>query len=877
MKVRMGQEVIDVESTEDDSGERVFSTALSTHSSIVTLLDNLLDTFLTSTTTTATAMSIKGEEDDEDEDWPEVHMEDDNESWENLMSVDPTLSGAEVLKYCLQTDLEFLTTSDLGTVDRMTGMAKHQLERRQSSFVMREALDSKMECLQLSDGLSVQPLPSALAVKMSLELYDVDETIEHALQLLGLNADFPLHVLLTFDQSAVDMTTWSDILPATHVHFWQRIPSAAGGVCGGGIAADDAQTSSRSFSLESYLPKIAHAYYSQHEKDISTSQVFEGLLFHIKDYLGKCTNYCVICSTRHEGDSTRLRPCNRELCLFSFEEVGLGCNVLAEIRNHPQLVNLDLTLASAAIVSNRAEQIFEPFPSFCLLHQEARTRSGYFDNGDEKASKKTNKDLPTLVKLVRQLPPLSEIPAHVATERDLREWLRSTSAIHNSTNSRTTSTDTDNNSNSVNNNMIYKLIKFVLATNRLNLQHLDGGQLIPGLPPDATQYAVVHNSPDKEAAFQLLKEKHGSFFAWHGSSTENWYSILRNGLRILSNTKLMTAGAAYGRGIYVSPTTQVSMGYSTKSSSSSGGWTHSSFQSGSVALGIFEVINNGVTSKNHSNDTIWVVNDDACITIRYLLVCSPTVQREMNNVDIRKIDLASHFSTLVESLHTASLTSTRVQERRQLQLQRAEQRALYRMQQEDALALQDEQRYQVNHVKAEVAKMTGQGSRVATTVLMKEIRKMARQQLRSANPFYRMEIVDENCYHWNVALTVGGFGDCQLAKDLKAYAKKYQRPAEVSLEIIFPEQFPFSPPFVRVVRPRFKFHTGHVTVGGSICMELLTSSGWSPGYSVEAILVQIQADMIAGGGSVDMANATKDYSMAEAREAFTRVARQHGW
>jgi hypothetical protein len=33
---------------------------------------------------------------------------------------------------------------------------------------------------------------------------------------------------------------------------------------------------------------------------------------------------------------------------------------------------------------------------------------------------------------------------------------------------------------------------------------------------------------------------------------------------------------------------------------------------------------------------------------------------------------------------------------------------------------------------------------------------------------------------------------------------------------------PFSPPFIRVVEPRFAFHTGHVTIGGSICMELLT-------------------------------------------------------
>ena len=52
------------------------------------------------------------------------------------------------------------------------------------------------------------------------------------------------------------------------------------------------------------------------------------------------------------------------------------------------------------------------------------------------------------------------------------------------------------------------------------------------------------------------------------------------------------------------------------------------------------------------------------------------------------------------------------------------------------------------------------------------------------------------------------------------------------------------PPFVRVLRPRFKFLTGHVTVGGSICMQMLTKSGWSPANNMEVLyLVTLQYDM----------------------------------
>lgn len=52
-----------------------------------------------------------------------------------------------------------------------------------------------------------------------------------------------------------------------------------------------------------------------------------------------------------------------------------------------------------------------------------------------------------------------------------------------------------------------------------------------------------------------------------------------------------------------------------------------------------------------------------------------------------------------------------------------------------------------------------------------------------------------------------------------------------------------SPPFIRVVRPRFRGFGqgggGHVTVGGALCMELLTNSGWSAVSSLESVLLQV--------------------------------------
>lgn len=60
----------------------------------------------------------------------------------------------------------------------------------------------------------------------------------------------------------------------------------------------------------------------------------------------------------------------------------------------------------------------------------------------------------------------------------------------------------------------------------------------------------------------------------HGSSLINWFSIHQTGIRTMSKSKYMSAGAAYGNGIYLSDNPSVSYSYSTTDPSN--GWTKSS-------------------------------------------------------------------------------------------------------------------------------------------------------------------------------------------------------------------------------------------------------------------------------------------------------------
>ena len=47
-----------------------------------------------------------------------------------------------------------------------------------------------------------------------------------------------------------------------------------------------------------------------------------------------------------------------------------------------------------------------------------------------------------------------------------------------------------------------------------------------------------------------------------------------------------------------------------------------------------------------------------------------------------------------------------------------------------------------------------------------------------------------------------------LARDLQQYARQCRCRPVVEVEMKFPKDYPMTPPFVRIVRPRFQFLTG---------------------------------------------------------------------
>ncbi|KAL2180140.1 uncharacterized protein P884DRAFT_218939 [Thermothelomyces heterothallicus CBS 202.75] len=178
----------------------------------------------------------------------------------------------------------------------------------------------------------------------------------------------------------------------------------------------------------------------------------------------------------------------------------------------------------------------------------------------------------------------------------------------------------------------------------------------------------------------------------------------------------------------------------------------------------------------------------------------------------------------------------------------------------------------------------------ATRALSRELRDL--QALQAKTPLHELGwYIDfdyvSNLYQWIIELHSFDIS-LPLAQDMKL-----AQVTSVVLELRFGSDFPFSPPFVRVVRPRFlpfmEGGGGHVTAGGAMCMELLTESGWSPANSMESVLLQVRmalCNLEPRPARLDPGLLRKtgarpgykgDYSIGEAIEAFTRAAKSHGW
>ncbi|KAF7910678.1 uncharacterized protein EAF01_002188 [Botrytis porri] len=485
------------------------------------------------------------------------------------------------------------------------------------------------------------------------------------------------------------------------------------------------------------------------------------------------------------------------------------------------------------------------------------------------------------------------------------------------------------------------LLRWVIASNRSCLVQVDKcpGQMDSVLAdakirPDQKvsqigenwmQFRFAQGSPDKEERFlNALKEqqtsldpKYPTLFAFHGSALQNWHSIIRHGL----DFKETLNGRAFGHGVYHAQDQSISCQYSN-GRNVAGSWPGSQLKIMSV-MSVNEIIN--CPKQFVSSNPYLVVQHIDWIQCRYLLVqiegqviATPDATREIqseieqdpkytarstNNKPIGvpycaasvsrafRNDDAGSSSPCKKLKGMSSLNGTGyVSEAEDI-----EDINFLISDDEDEVGISSSGSKNLEASKTDFVPGSLDQSKLpmlgppayatpsATMRLSRELKAILKVQ--NSTPLHELgwyidENLVENIYQWIIELH-SFESTLPLARDLKESGQN-----SVVIEIRFGKEYPHSPPFVRVVKPRFlPFMSGgggHVTAGGALCMELLTNSGWSAVSSIESVLLQVRLALMSMDpkpARLESNDPQKqgEYGTQEAMAAFIRACNMHGW
>eukprot|EP00698_Gefionella_okellyi_P012841 TRINITY_DN3488_c0_g1_i1.p1 TRINITY_DN3488_c0_g1~~TRINITY_DN3488_c0_g1_i1.p1 ORF type:complete len:698 (+),score=128.31 TRINITY_DN3488_c0_g1_i1:1408-3501(+) len=341
----------------------------------------------------------------------------------------------------------------------------------------------------------------------------------------------------------------------------------------------------------------AHLYDDYQESDLVMTKPidFKGhtdsflmTSLHILDwFIGTCNLHCIICDNLLKYGGLKPSICERALCNFSYEQYGLGSDLAAEVRYAPELIDMLISFACASTKGRTPEVNFDPYPLGVRVDLKAFGKSGELSFGESKSTK----DFAMISKVLDAMPSLDEMRKHAISPESLKAYL---DGIHP---------------------LCYPLLRWLISSNRAHMQLLPPGKQIKGMGTK-WQFLMLTAPAEKEAKFRAAKEQYGSHYAFHGSSIWNWHSILRIGLKNFSNTSRMTAGAAYGPGIYLAGNSSISAGYM----GAGVGWSKSVFGHQNLScIAIAEVIKQKSYDKGGG---IFVVPNEDHVVTRYFHVFS---------------------------------------------------------------------------------------------------------------------------------------------------------------------------------------------------------------------------------------------------------------
>lgn len=304
---------------------------------------------------------------------------------------------------------------------------------------------------------------------------------------------------------------------------------------------------------------------------------------------------CCNCGEKLGVYSLKLSCCSKDLCKHAFLNLGVGANIVGEIKRDQLANDLLISLASCAFNAPKTPPVFEPSPE--------------------------SQGLKLTEKFFKELPPMNTICQRCNNDTELIDLI----GIDN-----------------------FNILRFFILSNKAQLINLNTNQSIKIPKFKGYQFLATFVSPESELKFLEKKKQFGAKWFWHGSRTERWYRILHTGLKDYGNTKYqLHAGPIYGDGIYMSDSYQYSSWYCNPADNK---YAHSVLPKQLLVISLTEnAAVPDLVGPVHPNE-FTQRDDNACIT-RILLVSNGANHR--NNYSL--VGSQYDFNTLKEKLNVPSL------------------------------------------------------------------------------------------------------------------------------------------------------------------------------------------------------------------------------
>lgn len=628
-----------------------------------------------------------------------------------------------------------------------------------------------------------------------------------------------------------------------------------------------------------------------------------------------CPRFCLVCHQRIQTDFVAIKPyvCDKGLCAYQFYALSFGTSIEYDLIHNPAVVDL---LVSFACVSALEGQLCEelpvgiglrvPRPSRAIggrvvqqYHHTSTVQQPYdafdLEPGHDGLYEFDKMPLAwqrgAIVDMLNKIPRVSEMRRYLLK-------LAEQGKARGRHNIRNMADDVPA--------AAWTLLRWCVASCTAYIEELShSSERVQNMETSGMyhQFRFSVGSPQAEAKFQAAvrnaittdshAKKYPTIYAWHGSPLLNWHSIIRQGLHY----KDIAHGRAYGNGVYFAKDANISMSYARPSSSR---WKNSELVP-TTALAIAEIVNQ--TSKFVSTNPYYVVPDVTWISTRYLLVqsaaVSQTIKDPESGVKVKTISLDPsnqifmHNKAIGIPILTDHLELIVKENRKNLKDKPMDDddREVFEYEERPStpprILPKDDWKHDPDWVAQtdyHLLQPPSQASPMSAMHLQKELKFIMDEQrkaksLKELGYYMSPDLIGDNLFQWIVELH--SFDkNLPLAKDM---AKNNIN--SLLFEIRFPPTFPHSPPFFRLIKPRLlpflQGGGGHITAGGSVCMDLLVQDGWLPSYNIAAVLLQIRMAIssteprparLASGSDWKRA-----YSTQEALDGFNRAAATHGW